>query len=108
VSAHSLEDLLHLMDWTDAALLQEVRNAVRADAASIPRNPAWGADYDPLAILAGPESYPEHELVALVSLRIAMHPDESWGKCANCGVVYKHGSDAACSDRCFEEFSASM
>lgn len=102
---HCLDDLLHQMAWTDADLLREVQNAVRADAAAIPRNPAWGADYDPLTILANPGSEPEHELIALVNLRIAMHPDEEWGKCANCGFTYRHGNDTVCSDECWKAFA---
>lgn len=110
VAAHCLDDILHQMAWTDAALLAEVQDAVRADAAAIPRNPAWRADYDPLAILANPESAPEHELIALVNLRIAMHPDEAWGKCANCGNIYRlpNALADACSDECWEAFARSL
>lgn len=105
MNANCLDELLHQMDWTDAALLQEARDAVRAGAAAISRNPAWPADYDPLAILADPEAEPEHELTALVNLRIAMHPEESWDKCANCGLIYRQGSSTVCSDECWQAYA---
>ena len=104
--AHCLDDLLHEMQWPDADLLRETENAVRADASAIPRNPAWGADYDPLAILANPESAPVHELIALVNLRVAMHPDEQWSKCANCGHVFlvRFGDGTVCSAECWDAY----
>lgn len=108
MTAYCLDDILHQMDWTDAALLEEVRSAIHTDASAIPRNPAWGTDYDPLTILANPESEPEHELIALVNLRIALHPDEAWGKCANCGNIYCQGGergDTVCSDGCWEGYA---
>jgi hypothetical protein len=93
----------------DEALLGEVLETARtAAAAYIPRNPQWGPDYDPLTILANPLSHPEHELIALVNIRIAMHPEERWSKCADCGRIFlvREGDGTVCSPECFDSYLA--
>lgn len=96
----------------DAHLLEETRQAVLADAGSVPRNPAWGESYDPLSILTNPLSFPEHTEVALVNVRIAMHPEEHWSKCADCGRIFladdETPGDTVCSPECWNSYCRYM
>jgi len=92
----------------DLDLLQEVFEAARSNPSAIPRNPAWGDEYDPLEILAGIDSPVEHVTIAAVNLRIAMHPEEHWSKCADCGRVYladdETPGDTVCSPECWNSY----
>lgn len=92
----------------DAQLLEDTRLGIIADPDSVSRNPAWGRDYDPMAILADPDSHPKHVEVALANVRIALNPGESWSKCANCGRIYLVGvhGETVCSRECFDSYLA--
>jgi hypothetical protein len=96
----------------DAHLLEETRQVVLSAPADIPRNPVWGQDYDPLAILSNPRSYPEHTEIALVNVRIAMHPEEHWSKCADCGRVFladdETPGETVCSPECWNFYARYM
>jgi hypothetical protein len=92
----------------DARLLEETRLLALSDPGSVPRSSRWGPDYDPLTILTNVRSHPEHTEIALVNIRIAMHPGEHWAKCADCGRVYLAGDfgDTTCSQECFTSYCA--
>jgi hypothetical protein len=91
-------DRLLLAEIWEAAVLGE----------ELPRNPAWGEDYQPLVIIANPRAYPEHADVALVNLRIARHPAEHWAKCSGCSRIYlvrpASPGDTVCSAECWEDY----
>jgi hypothetical protein len=91
----------------DEALLDETRHAAEAaldGKVILPRNPAWGQSYDPLFIMLTTGS-PEVFRLALVNQRIAMHPGEAWGKCANCSRLYLvEAYGEVCSPECFAAY----
>jgi len=88
----------------DEALLHQAHvAALRAIDGEIdaPYSPAWGPQYRPLEIIQTTEDIGVFD-VALVNIRIAMNPGESWGKCANCARLYLvEAYHPACSPECF-------
>lgn len=68
-------------------------------------------DYDPDAILADPGAHPLHRMYAEINVRVRDR-GERWAKCPNCGDPYQitpeWTSDTVCSERCGDEFAASL
>ena len=92
----------------DEVFLEETRLAAEEAIdlkVILPRNPAWGHAYDPLRVMCTTDS-PDVFRLALVTQRIAMHPEESWDKCVNCSRLYLCGAYGnTCSAECFAAYS---
>jgi|GEM_PF-6298735 len=67
------------------------------------------AAYDPDAILANPDSRPEHVAYALINIGIRDR-GERWAKCLDCGDPYQlteeWDSGEFCSGPCGDRFTA--
>jgi hypothetical protein len=96
----------------DMALLEETRQAIEGAVSGtgppLPRNPQWGRTYNPLRIIFDRNAKTAHFQVALINVRIAMHMDEQWAKCANCGRLYLVGEsgETVCSAECSRAYDA--
>ena len=88
----------------DEALLEEAWQAAEAvidGTAPGVYLPSWGCGYDPYRLLAAATDQGVFRL-ALVSIRQAMHPEESWAKCAHCMRLYLvEAYGGTCSPECF-------
>lgn len=88
----------------DEILLSQARDIAEAVIDGLVpavRSVAWGVRYDPYRILRKTRD-PDVFRLALVNIRIAVQPGESWSKCCNCSRLYlvgEHGS-VVCSGEC--------
>lgn len=94
---------------SDRPFLLETWRAVAACPQDAERSSLWPADYDPISIVVNAGAPPEHVAIALVNIRQAAHPGESWGKCPNCGLISSvAGAQTVCSEGCFRAYAASL
>jgi hypothetical protein len=93
----------------DQVLLEQARGfaeEVIAGRAVLPRDPRWGARYDPIKIMTAQEPLnPVSFQLALVVIRQAFAPEEvgMWGSCSECRRIFlaEYAGERLCSPECF-------